>query len=65
MTPLTGQIRFECKIDKNLKFNPVDSEALTYIQQHGVNEASFICDFYSYDGDGLVGHVDGEVVANF
>ena len=49
-------IPFTTTIDKNLTLNPIDSKAIKIIQESLV-QLSIPMDFYSFDGDGLVGQL--------
>jgi len=59
------EVTYEGTLDKNIKFNPIDSELVKAMEQRQINNLSLIAYFYGYDGDGLVGYVMGEVAAGF
>ncbi|HKI08447.1 MAG TPA: hypothetical protein VKA09_08635 [Nitrososphaeraceae archaeon] len=52
-------------MDKNIKFNAIDSQLVKSMEQRQVNNLSLSADFYGYDGDGLIGYVIGNVAAEF
>ena len=57
--PLLMLMNFRFPIDKNIQLNPLDSEVIKIIQDHNIQEIIFDVNFYSYDGDGLIGRVTG------
>lgn len=52
-------------VDKNLYLDPQDSVVVRTIRDANIKQLYFNADFYSYDGDGLIGHVRGSVSATF
>jgi hypothetical protein len=52
-------MNFRFPIDLNIQLNPLDSEVIKIIQDHNIQEIIFDVNFYSYDGDGLIGRVTG------
>jgi hypothetical protein len=51
-------------IDKNSIFNSIDSEVFKMMKEKIHRAYFFAAHFYSYDGDGLIGHVRGRITAN-
>jgi hypothetical protein len=60
-----GEVTYEGTLDKNTKFNPMDSELVKSMEQKHINSLSLNADFYGYDGDGLVGYITGNMAAEF
>ncbi len=58
-------VRYACIMDKNVLYNPQDSLIVDKIKNLDIKRLFFNADFYSYDGDGLVGHVKGTLSATF
>jgi hypothetical protein len=52
-------------IDKNLSINPQDSPVVAKMKQNDIRQLLLNAEFYSYDGDGLVGRVRGTISATF
>jgi hypothetical protein len=59
------EVTYEATLDKNIKFNAMDSQLVKSMEQRQVNNLSLSADFYGYDGDGLIGYVIGNVAAEF
>lgn len=59
------EVTYEATLDKNIKFNAIDSQLVKSMEQRQVNNLSLSADFYGYDGDGLIGYVIGNVAAEF
>lgn len=59
------EVSYEGTLNKNIKFNPMDSELVKSMEQRQINNLSLNTDFYGYDGDGLVGYVTGNIAAGF
>jgi hypothetical protein len=59
------EVSYEGTLDKNIKFNPMDSELVKKMKQMHINNLSLNADLYGYDGDGLVGYATGNVAAGF
>lgn len=57
--PLLMLMNFRFSIDQNIQLNPLDSEVIKIIQDNNIQEIIFDVNFYSYDGDGLIGRVTG------
>jgi hypothetical protein len=59
------EVTYVGRLDKNIKFNSMDSELVKSMEQKNINEFSLNADFYGYDGDGLIGYVTGNLAAGF
>jgi hypothetical protein len=59
--PLLMLMNFRFPIDQNVQLNPQDSEVIRIIQDSNIQDIIFDVNFYSYDGDGLIGHVTGHL----
>jgi hypothetical protein len=59
--PLLMLMNFRFLIDKDIKLEALDSEVINIIKNNSDKQQNLIFDsnFYSYDGDGLIGHVTG------
>lgn len=61
--PLLALMNFRFPIDKDIQLNELDSEVINIIKNSnnstGQQNLIFDSNFYSYDGDGLIGHVTG------
>ncbi len=58
---MTLLVRHSCTIDKNNYLDPQDSYMVSLMKEKNINDLAFNADFYSFDGDGLVGHVTGSI----
>jgi hypothetical protein len=58
---MTRLVRHSCTIDKNIYLDPQDSYVVSLMKEKNINDLAFNADFYSFDGDGLVGHVTGSI----
>jgi hypothetical protein len=61
---LMMQVDYNTRIDE-LILNPYNSEVVKIIYDKAIRNLLFRALFYSFDGDGLIGHVRGEIVSNF
>jgi hypothetical protein len=53
-------MNFRFPIDKDIKLDEIDSEVIKIIKDSTKQQnLIFNSDFYSYDGDGLIGRVTG------
>ena len=53
-------MNFRFPIDKDVKLDELDSEVINIIKDNTKQQnLVFDLDFYSYDGDGLIGRVTG------
>jgi hypothetical protein len=59
------EVTYEGSLDKNIKFNPMDSELVKRMEEKHIDNLSLNADFYGYDGDGLIGYVTGNVASGF
>ena len=60
--PLLALMNFRFPIDKDIQLNELDSEIINIIKNNNSTKQSnliFDSNFYSYDGDGLIGRVTG------
>ena len=58
--PLLMLMNFRFPIDKDIKLDEIDSEVIKIIKDSTKQQnLIFNSDFYSYDGDGLIGRVTG------
>jgi hypothetical protein len=64
-TRYSFEVTYEGTLDKNIKFNPMESELVKSMERNKINNLSLDADFYGYDGDGLIGYVTGNVTAGF
>lgn len=55
--------KFPGKVDKNVKYAPQDSDIVKKLKDGGVTTFEFDSIFFSFDGDGLIGHVEGSISA--
>jgi hypothetical protein len=60
-----AQVDYQSILNSNIKFSPGDSELIKTMEQRQINTLSLTIHFYGYDGDGLVGYVNGEVSGNY
>jgi hypothetical protein len=58
-------VRYPCVMDKDIYYDPQGSLAVEKMKVADVKRLFFNADFFSYDGDGLVGHVKGTLGATF
>ena len=58
---MTRLVRHTCIIDKNIYLDPQDSNVVSLMKEKNIRDLAFNADFYSFDGDGLVGHVTGSI----
>jgi hypothetical protein len=58
---MTRLVRHSCTIDKNIYLDPQDSNVVSLMKEKNIRDLAFNTDFYSFDGDGLVGHVTGSI----
>jgi hypothetical protein len=59
------EVTYQGDLDKNVKFNPMDSGLVKSMNERNIDKLSLIADFYGYDGDGLVGYVNGVISTAF
>jgi hypothetical protein len=52
-------------LDSNIIFNPKDSGLIKAMQERQISSLSLIINFYGYDGDALLGYVNGEVSGTY
>ena len=58
--PLQMLMNFRFPIDKDIKLDEIDSEVINIIKDSTKQQSLiFDSDFYSYDGDGLIGRITG------
>jgi hypothetical protein len=58
---MTRLVTHSCTIDKNIYLDPQDSDVVSLIKNKNFQDFTFNADFYSFDGDGLLGHVTGDI----
>lgn len=58
---MTRRVRHSCTIDKNIYLDPQDSNVVSLVKEKNINDLAFNADFYSFDGDGLVGYMTGSI----
>ena len=58
---MTRRVRHSCIINKNIYLDPQDSYVVSLMKEKNINDLAFNADFYSFDDDGLVGHVTGSI----
>ena len=62
LTAMYGlEVMYDPILDKNIVYNPMNSELVTLMEQRQIDRLSLIMNFYGYDGDGLIGYVNGQV----
>jgi hypothetical protein len=61
--PLLMLMNFRFPI-QDIKLEPLDSKVIQSIKDNNMKNIIFDVDFYGYDGDGLIGHVNGLVECN-
>lgn len=57
------EVTYSGALNKNIILNPMDSGLIKNMKQRQIDNLSLIANFYGYDGDGLVGYVNGQVTA--
>ena len=57
-------MNFRFPIDKDIKLEPLDSQVIQIIEDNNMKNITFDINFYSYDGDGLIGHANGLIEFN-
>ena len=58
---MTRLVRHSCSIDKDIYLDPQDSKMVALLKEKNIKDRAFNADFYSFDGDGLIGHVTGSL----
>jgi hypothetical protein len=59
------EVTYPCTLDSNLIFNPNDSGLVKAMEEKRISNLSLIANFYGFDGDALVGYVNGEVSGTY
>jgi hypothetical protein len=59
------EVTYPCSLDSNIIFNPKDSGLIMAMQERQISSLSLIANFYGYDGDALLGYVNGEVSGTY
>jgi hypothetical protein len=62
---MTRVVSYSCNIDKNLILDPKDSSFIKTLKEKDIKDTHFNADFYSFDGDALVGKVAGSISFTF
>jgi hypothetical protein len=47
------------------KYNPLDSEIIGLMKERGIPNLDLQMNLYGFDGDGLVGYVNGTVMGQY
>ena len=55
------KVTYVVKFNQNLAFSSTDSELIKIMEQRQNDSLFLTTSFYRYDGDGMVGYVNGEV----
>ena len=58
---MTRLVRQSCTIDKNIYLDPQHSDEVGLMKNKNFQDFTFNADFYSFDGDGVLGHVTGNI----
>jgi hypothetical protein len=58
-------LTYQCTLDSNLIFNPNDSGLVKAMEENRISNLSLIANFYGFDGDALVGYVNGQVSGTY
>ena len=56
-----AQVDYQHTFNSNIQFSPDDSEIIKTMQERQINTLSLKMGFYGYDGDALVGYVNGDI----
>lgn len=60
-----SQVTYQCTLDRNVTYQASDSQLIKTMEQRQISSLSLIVNFYGYDGDGLVGYVNGQVYGTY
>jgi len=59
------EVSYTMLLDKDIKYNPMDSKIVKLMEQKNITNLNLDMDFYGYDGDGLVGYVNGTLSGQY